>query len=179
MFRPDIFDDGSLCEQHFKKVKAFTDVGNIESMSKERWGAAKWVRGQPRIYCVNDFEPETEPAFDIPILAQREGVVSYVSHNEFLKMLDKAWYEKEKTSANVMAVLKRTHILLRTKTSFYVRPASGRESPVLHMPFGDKSWNRGAGNAHGHGGCPWPWPSSAAGAAGVARTQGQSNRVGC
>ena len=41
--RPDIFDDGSLSEQPFKKVKAFTDVGNIESMSKERWGAAKWV----------------------------------------------------------------------------------------------------------------------------------------
>ena len=139
MFRPDIFDDGSLCEQPFKKVKAFTDVGNIESMSKERWGAAKWVRGQPRIYCVNDFEPETEPAFDIPILAQREGVVSYVSHNDFLKMLDKAWYEKEKTSANVMAVLKRTHILLSTKTSLYVRPASEKESPVLRMPFGDKS----------------------------------------
>ena len=82
-------------EQPFKKAKAFTDVGNIESMSKERWSAAKWVRGQPRIYCVNDVEPETEPAFGIPILAQREGVVSYVSHNEFLKMLDKAWYEKE------------------------------------------------------------------------------------
>ena len=36
LFRPDIFDDGSLAEQPFKKVKAFTDVGNIESMSKER-----------------------------------------------------------------------------------------------------------------------------------------------
>ncbi|CAE7639351.1 unnamed protein product, partial [Symbiodinium sp. CCMP2456] len=139
VFRPDIFDDGSLCEQPFKKVKAFTDVGNIESMSKERWGAAKWVRGQPRLYCVNDFEPETEPANDLPILAQRQGVISYVSHKEFMDMLDKAWYEKEKTSANVLAVLKRTHILLNTKSSLYVRPASEKESPVLRMPFGDKS----------------------------------------
>jgi len=45
IFRPDIFDDGTFCEQQFKKIKAFTDVGNIESMSKERWGAAKWVKG--------------------------------------------------------------------------------------------------------------------------------------
>ena len=36
LFRPDIVDDGTLSEQPFKKVKAFTDVGNIESMSKER-----------------------------------------------------------------------------------------------------------------------------------------------
>ena len=62
--RPDIFDEGSLCEQPFKKVKAFTDLGNIESMSKERWGAAKWVRGQSRIYCVNDFDINTEPTLD-------------------------------------------------------------------------------------------------------------------
>ena len=55
--RPDIFNDGTLSEQPFKKLKAFTDVGNVESMSKERWGAAKWVKGQPRLYCVNDFGP--------------------------------------------------------------------------------------------------------------------------
>ena len=36
IFRPDIFDDGTLSEQQFKKLKAFTDVGNVESMSKER-----------------------------------------------------------------------------------------------------------------------------------------------
>ena len=37
--RPDIFDDGTLSDQPFRKVKAFTDVGNIESMSKEGWDA--------------------------------------------------------------------------------------------------------------------------------------------
>lgn len=36
LMRPDIFDDGTLSDQPFRKVKAFTDVGNIESMSKER-----------------------------------------------------------------------------------------------------------------------------------------------
>jgi len=45
IFRPDIFDDGTLSGQQFKKLKAFTDVGNVESMSKERWGAAKWMKG--------------------------------------------------------------------------------------------------------------------------------------
>lgn len=37
IFRPDIFDDGTFCEQQFQKIKAFTDVGNNESTSKERW----------------------------------------------------------------------------------------------------------------------------------------------
>ena len=69
--RPDILDDGSLTEQPFKKIKAFTDVGNIEAMSKERWGAAKWVRGQPRMYCVNEFESKEAPANDLSVLQQR------------------------------------------------------------------------------------------------------------
>ena len=62
--RPDIFDDGSLSEQPFKKVKAFTDVGNIESMSKERWGAAKFCQGP--VPCV-------QPEDDMPIVSKRAG----------------------------------------------------------------------------------------------------------
>ena len=32
--RPDIFDDGTLSDQPFRKVKAFTDVGNIQFVFK-------------------------------------------------------------------------------------------------------------------------------------------------
>ena len=77
ILRPDIFDDGTLPEQPFKKLKAVTDVGNIESMSKERWGAAKRVKGQPRIYCVNDYDaqggaPKRPPH---PILSSRHHLL--------------------------------------------------------------------------------------------------------
>ena len=96
ILRPDIFDDGTLPEQPFKKLKAFTDVGNIESMSKERWGAAKWVKGQPRIYCVNDYDRNAEPKNDLPILSHRQGIISYVAHKDFLNMLEPAWCPKDK-----------------------------------------------------------------------------------
>lgn len=138
VFRPDIFDDGTLSEQQFKKLKAFTDVGNVESMSKERWGAAKWMKGQLRIYCVNDFDAAREPADDVPVLAKRAGQPSYVTHADFMKMLDVAWFQKENTESNIMAVLKRTHLMVNTKTFFYVRPASEKKQPVLRVPFGDK-----------------------------------------
>eukprot|EP00439_Symbiodinium_sp_Y106_P018382 s206_g2.t1 len=137
--RPDIFDDGTLSEQPFKKVKAFTDVGNIESMSKERWGAAKWVKGQARIYCVNDFDIKSEPALDQPLLDIQEGRHTYIAHNVFLEMLESAWYSREASESNVMAVLKRTHIFVNTATSLYIRPASENEHPVLRIPLGDKT----------------------------------------
>ncbi|CAE7228352.1 unnamed protein product [Symbiodinium microadriaticum] len=112
--RPDIFDDGCLCEQPFKKVKAFTDVGNIESMSKERWGAAKWVRGQARTYCSSDFDIKTEPPLNQPFLDIEQGIPTYVSQSDFMKMLESAWCSKDCNDANIMAVLQRTHIFVNT-----------------------------------------------------------------
>ena len=138
ILRPDIFDDGTLPEQPFKKLKAFTDVGNIESMSKEQWGAVKWVKGQPRIYCVNDYDRKAEPKNDLLILSYRHGIISYVAHDDFLNMLEPAWCLKDKNEANVMAVLERTRILLNTKTFLYVWPASEKKTPVLRVPLDDK-----------------------------------------
>ena len=120
-------------------MKAFTDVGNIESMSKDRWGAAKWVKGQARIYCVNDFDIKSEPALDQPLLDIQEGRHTYIAHKVFLEMLESAWYSREASESNVMAVLKRTHIFVNTATSLYIRPASENEHPVLRIPLGDKT----------------------------------------
>ena len=131
--------DGTFCEQPFKRVKAFTDVGNIESMSNERWGAAKRVRGQSRLYCVNEFGSIAEPANDLPILAQREGAPSYIKHQEFLGMLESARFKQDISEASVMAVLKRTHIFVNSKPFLYIRPASENERPVLRIPLGDKT----------------------------------------
>ncbi len=138
IFRPDIFDDGTFCEQQFKKIKAFTDVGNIESMSKERWGAAKWVKGQLRLYCVNDFDAAREPKDDMPVMQKREGRQGFVSHKDFMMMLEVAWFAKEANDANIMAVLKRTHLFVNTQTFLYVRPAGEEKKPVIRIPLGDK-----------------------------------------
>ena len=139
LWRPDIFDDGSLVDQPLRKVKAFTDIGNIESMSKERWGAAKWAKGQLRIYCCNDFDDKMEPKDDLPIQAKEKGMVSYVSHEAFMKMLDCAWCTKDNNDANIMAVLKRTHIIVNTNTFLYVRPAGEEKSSVLRKALGSKA----------------------------------------
>ena len=64
-------------------------------MSKERWGAAKWMKGKLRIYCANDFDAGREPADDVPVLAKHAGHPSYVTHDVFMKMLEVASYVKE------------------------------------------------------------------------------------
>ena len=100
-------------------------------MSKERWGAPKWVKGEPRIYCVSAFDSNQEPKDDLPIMAKRAGQISYVTHEACAKMLDAAWYPKEANDANVMAVLKRTHLIVNTKTFLYIRPAAGEEKRLF------------------------------------------------
>lgn len=104
-----------------------------------RWGAAKWVKGQARIYCVNDFDAKAEPTNNQPLLDRDDGIPSFISHADFMAMLEPAWYSKEITEANVMAVLKRTHLFVNTNTSLYVRPASEKQGPVMRISLGDKT----------------------------------------
>ena len=66
-------------------------------------------------------------------------MASYIKHENFLKMLEPAWNKGENSEANVMAVLKRTHIVLNTKSFLYVRPASENHRPVLRIPLNDKT----------------------------------------
>lgn len=74
----------------------------------------------------------------MPIVAKRAGEASYVTHTDFMKMLDSAWYPKENSDANIMAVLKRTHLFVNTKKFLYVRPAGEDKQPVLRKPLNDK-----------------------------------------
>ena len=104
-------------------------------MSKERWGAAKWVRGQARTYCSSDFDIKTEPPLNQPFLDIEQGIPTYVSQSDFMKMLESAWCSKDCNDANIMAVLQRTHIFVNTAKCLYIRPASETEGPVLRIPL--------------------------------------------
>ena len=53
--RPDIHDDGCLASEPIRNMKGFADVGCI-AMTRERWGAAKFVQGQMRVFVCNDFD---------------------------------------------------------------------------------------------------------------------------
>ena len=90
MYAFDSFKNTRAC-----KYESEGDVGNIEAMSKERWGAAKWVKGQLRMYCVNDFDVQREPKDAMPIRQNRAGQHGFVSHQDFMAMLGNAWFSRE------------------------------------------------------------------------------------
>ena len=116
---PDIFDDGDCNTQSMRKVKAFMDVGETEAMSKERWGAAKWVKGQLRIMIDNAYFPGAEPHHD------RDSV----EHADFYNMIVHAFLPGQQRQ-HYMAIFKRAAIVLNTKEWVYVRLPGEREVPV-------------------------------------------------
>ena len=44
-----------------KKLKAFFDVGEEETMTYQRWGATTFVRGQLQVACGSKYAPDAEP----------------------------------------------------------------------------------------------------------------------
>ena len=96
------------CRQHWKHVK-------------RKVGAAKWVKGQLRIYCVNDFDAAQEPKDDMSVLQKQSGQLCLPPGPDFMKMLDIAWFAKQANPSNIMAVLKRTHLFINTKSFLHVR----------------------------------------------------------
>ena len=107
-------------------------------MSEERSRAAKWVKGQLRLYCVNDFDDAREIRDDMPVMQKREGRQGFVSDKDFMLMLEVARLAKEANDANIMAVLKRTHLFVNTQTFLYARPAGEEKKPVIRILLGDK-----------------------------------------
>ena len=120
-----VFDDGDLCDQRPKVLKAFLDPTQAEAMTYERWGATKFVRGQSRFAGENDYNAAAEPSNTewTFIMGNRDK-----SEEVFLDML-KPTFPKELSIPNVRALLKRTTIILNTKNYIYVRMA-GLETMV-------------------------------------------------
>ncbi|OLP90098.1 hypothetical protein AK812_SmicGene28394 [Symbiodinium microadriaticum] len=73
----------------------------------------------------------TKPPLNQPLLDIEKGIPTYVSHSDFMKMLESAWCSKDCSDANILAVLKRTHIFVNTAKCLRIRPASETEGPVL------------------------------------------------
>ena len=115
-----------------KNLKAFADVGNVEAMTKERWGASKWVMGQFRVWCANEYNKHCEPEDLDP-----EALWSEVSHKDFMKMLDSAWH-KDANDAHLDAILKRTAIIVDTDKFWYVRLPGEEEVKVKRLRLGNK-----------------------------------------
>ncbi|CAE7519037.1 unnamed protein product [Symbiodinium sp. CCMP2592] len=81
--RPDMHDDGCLASEPIRKMKGFADVRCI-AMTRECWGAAKFVQRQMRLFACNDFEftPWLNKHQRI-----RGGCAVHMKHEDFLGVI--------------------------------------------------------------------------------------------
>ncbi|CAK0908676.1 unnamed protein product [Prorocentrum cordatum] len=111
---PCVFDDGGLFEQRPKTLKAFLDVGQFQATTRERRGAAKFVRGQARFAAENMYD-ETK------------------KRNQYLFDMLKRTFPKDMSKANVAALLKRSSAVVNTPDDAFERLA-GLDSDVTRAP---------------------------------------------
>ena len=126
--RPDIHDDGRLAEEPIRKMKGFTDVG-CTMLTRERWGAAKFIQGQFRVFVCNDYE-RTE--WVEANQNTRTGVVFYMDHKDFLEII-RPVFPKECESPHLMAVLKRANIVVNAGRILIFRRATQEEITAPYM----------------------------------------------
>ena len=62
---PAIYDDGDIGPEPIKKQKAFSDVADQETLTRERWTAAKFHQNQLRIVIDNSYDPKEETTIDV------------------------------------------------------------------------------------------------------------------
>ena len=127
---PCVFDDGDLFEQRPKTLKAFLDVSQFQAMTRERWGAAKFVRGQARFASENMYDEQAVPSWDdwrgLNVLPEKKAKEK---RNQFLFDMLRPTFPKGMSKANVNAILKRATVVMNTKDYVFERLA-GVESDV-------------------------------------------------
>ncbi|CAK0910253.1 unnamed protein product [Prorocentrum cordatum] len=131
---PCVFDDGDLFEQRPKTLKAFLDVGQFQAMTRERWGAAKFVRGQARFAAENMYNEEAVPSLDawrgldvLPLERAKK------MRNQYLCDMLQRTFPKDISKTNVAALLKRSSVVVNTPEDVFERLA-GLDSDVTRSP---------------------------------------------
>ncbi|CAE7556086.1 unnamed protein product [Symbiodinium microadriaticum] len=107
-----IYDDGDIGLEPVKKKKAFSDVADTETLTKERWTAAKFVQNQLRVVIDNAFEPEKEQTISV-------DPNPTISHDQFLDIIRPAI--RDMSTADIMAILKRSVFVVVGKEIVYWR----------------------------------------------------------
>ena len=75
-----IYDDGEIGLEPVKKKKAFSDVADTETLTRERWTAAKFKQNQLRVVIDNAYEPAHEPPIE-------PGLDPVIDHDTFIKLI--------------------------------------------------------------------------------------------
>ena len=130
-YRPFIYDDGDAFELPIRKLKAFLDVAEQECMTRERWGASKFVKNQWRSLCDNTYDPEPEIQINADFVTP--GSCTFVSLEIFRKMCGPMLGHLPKP--HVMALFKRAHFIVNSKRQIYLKKAGEDVVRVFaHIP---------------------------------------------
>lgn len=124
---PALYDDGDIGGESVKKKKAFCDVADDETMTRERWTNAKFVRNQLRIVLDNAYNPEAERADD------HTDAALTIKHEDFYKMIRPALGNIAVTDG--MAILKRSAFIVFSKSFVYFRLPSQEPIDVRRIPW--------------------------------------------
>ena len=128
-FLPIVVDDLDLPAELMARIKALLSVGEVKSLTYQRWSASCFVQGQPRMVNANQYDAEAE---------RDPGVATAIPHASFFAMVRPAFHEKA-TSCDIMAVFKRAVVVLTTKLGVYARVPNGEEVEVPFIRFGQKT----------------------------------------
>ena len=122
--RPHCLDDADPRTVTPSKWKAFGDVGLVETMTRERWGASKWVRNQLRLFGFNPYDGNGDPE-----------IGNKVPHDTFMKLLEPLWH-KDMDAESKLAVLKRSCVVVITKEWLHWRAATQEDVDVRRVKLG-------------------------------------------
>lgn len=128
---PCIGDDQDLQDCRPKTIKAFYDASLEEAMTRERWGASKFVLGQFRAGSENEWNESAEPTNEewARLAALPDGCAK--RNAVFWDMVGKS-FPKGLGKANIAAMKKRMNIVLNTSTHLFIAPA-GTKSDVIRV----------------------------------------------
>jgi hypothetical protein len=114
--RPSQYDDGKFEREGPEKGKAYCDVTSEDASLEQRWEFAKFEQysqrqiGANRYVAAAEHEETDDPA----------KLVEYASHETFLAMLS-ITFSKDYSEEDVMAIFKRSGIVLFTENWVYYR----------------------------------------------------------
>ena len=117
---PVILDDPNLAGINLEDLKSFLDVGE-NCLVDARYRAAKFVRNQVRVVLNNEWDEEKEP---------QDAVGAILPWGRFLDMFAAACNHAK--LPHIMAILKRSIVIIAGKRAVYLRLPSEHESQVIH-----------------------------------------------
>jgi hypothetical protein len=129
-YSPFIFDDGDVNELETRKLKAFLDVGEDETMTRERWGASKFVKNQLRGLADNTYDESAVPDYMPNDLPEEMSRYAFTTLAVFTDIVRPAFGKK--TLPNIGAVFKRAHFIVNTESYIFVKQAADDTIKVFH-----------------------------------------------